>query len=82
MQCTIKNATQFDIVPLAHYFKSGRFLKSPEDIKSFGQMVFSSSNPDYKVEGVLAGSAFRLSFSSERYLDFALVSKHCYKDFK
>ncbi|KAF5541087.1 polyketide synthase [Fusarium mexicanum] len=43
-QCTIQNATQFEIRLENSYFDAGRYLTGPQSVGPYGQMTFTAYN--------------------------------------
>ena len=79
IQCTLKNATQFDIVLTDTYFDSGRYWTAPASLGAFSQMTWSACNQDGSMfTGATGGTAFRLSLDGEHQFDISLVSSAAY----
>ncbi|KZZ91818.1 hypothetical protein AAL_06572 [Moelleriella libera RCEF 2490] len=71
-QCTMHNATQFQIVTTDNYICSGKFFETPKSVDGFKTMSFSGSNEDHNPAGVTLGSSFRLSLDSTHFFDFSV----------
>ncbi|KAI1033559.1 hypothetical protein LB505_012977 [Fusarium chuoi] len=56
-QCTVQNATQFDIRLEDSYFNAGRYLEAPNPVGPYGQMTFTAYNDRF-------GASTGLSFSA------------------
>ncbi|KAM0492530.1 hypothetical protein ACHAP8_009885 [Fusarium lateritium] len=71
-QCTVYNATQFQILTTDNYIDSGKFFETPKGVDEFKTMEFSGSNGDHNPAGVTLGSSFRLSLDSTHFFDFSV----------
>ncbi|KDQ13439.1 hypothetical protein BOTBODRAFT_66681 [Botryobasidium botryosum FD-172 SS1] len=73
IQCTVKNATQFNILFQGTYLDSGRYWDAPGSIAPFHTMTFSGCNGDYSIfTGVSGGNAFSITLDHNTTWDFAL----------
>ncbi|KAI1023640.1 hypothetical protein LB503_000147 [Fusarium chuoi] len=68
-QCTVQNATQFDIRLEDSYFNAGKYLAAPNPVGPYGQMTFTAYNDRF-------GASTGLSFSAhldETHLSFFAI---------
>ncbi|KAG2069442.1 hypothetical protein BDR04DRAFT_1101520 [Suillus decipiens] len=72
INCSLKNATQFNYTVVENYFDSGRYWKAPEGDKAFSSTTFSCCNGDGAITGVTGGTAFSLWLDSRQSFDFAV----------
>ncbi|KAF3933740.1 hypothetical protein ABW19_dt0206325 [Dactylella cylindrospora] len=73
IQCTVKNATQFNILLEGNYFGSGRYEQAPASIDPFTQMTFSCCNGDNTImTGVSGGTSFRVTLDDNVSYPFAI----------
>jgi len=73
-QCTIKNATQFDLLLEESYLDSGTYWTAPGTVTQFDQMTFSGCNKNNSVAtGVSGGQAFRVYLDEQHDFSFAIV---------
>ncbi|KAI0713532.1 hypothetical protein C8Q76DRAFT_693423 [Earliella scabrosa] len=70
IQCTLKNETQFDVLPLDTYMDSGRYWAAPDRLAPFTQMTFSACDQGI-FSGATGGTAFRVWLDGEHYYDFS-----------
>ncbi|CZR33173.1 uncharacterized protein FPRO_01845 [Fusarium proliferatum ET1] len=56
-QCTIQNATQFDIRLEDSYFNAGKYLTAPNLVGLYGQMTFTAYNDRFAASTGLSFSA-------------------------
>ncbi|KAG2132144.1 uncharacterized protein EDB93DRAFT_1094042, partial [Suillus bovinus] len=66
INCSLKNATQFNYTIVGSYFSSGRYWKAPE-----GGTPFSCCNGDGAITGTTGGTVFNLWLDSEQSFNFA-----------
>ncbi|KAG1861451.1 hypothetical protein C8R48DRAFT_711519 [Suillus tomentosus] len=72
INCSFKNATQFNYTVVNSYFSSGRYWKAPEGNGPFSSMSFSCCNGDNAMTGVSGGTAFNMWLDSKQSFDFAV----------
>ncbi|KAL6915051.1 hypothetical protein FSST1_012811 [Fusarium sambucinum] len=72
-QCTIRNATQFQIHFEEAYWESGKFWESPNTVQGFDDMTFSLCNSDDSIsKGPAGGFVFSISLNEEHKFYFSL----------
>ncbi|KAG1742168.1 hypothetical protein EDB19DRAFT_1702642 [Suillus lakei] len=72
INCSLKNATQFNYTVVDTHFSSGRYWKAPEGGNEFSSMMFSCCNGDGAITGATGGTAFNLWLDSKQSFDFAV----------
>lgn len=70
-QCTVQNATQFDIRLEDSYFNAGRYLEAPNPVGPYGQMTFTAYNDRF---GASTGLSFSAHLDETHRSYFAIVS--------
>ncbi|EWZ52258.1 hypothetical protein BFJ63_vAg11636 [Fusarium oxysporum f. sp. narcissi] len=68
-QCTVQNATQFNIVLEKSYFNAGKYLTAPESVGPYGQMTFTAYND---VSGTSTGLSFWAHLDESHQFHFAI----------
>ncbi|KAG2154311.1 uncharacterized protein EDB93DRAFT_1248510 [Suillus bovinus] len=66
INCSLKNATQFNYMIVGSYFSSGCYWKAPEGGTPFSSTMFSCCNGDGAITGMTGGTAFNLWLDSEQ----------------
>lgn len=76
MQCTIINATQFDLLLEENYLDSGKYWTAPGAAVPFDQMTFTGCNKDHSpFTGVSGGLLYKVYLDEEHSFRFAIVSR-------
>lgn len=70
-QCTVQNATQFDIRLEDSYFNAGKYLAAPNPVGPYGQMTFTAYNDRF---GASTGLSFSAHLDETHLSFFAIVS--------
>ncbi|RKL03651.1 hypothetical protein BFJ68_g11395 [Fusarium oxysporum] len=68
-QCTVQNATQFNIVLEKSYFNAGKYLMAPESVGPYGQMTFTAYND---VSGTSTGLSFWAHLDESHQFHFVI----------
>ncbi|KAF5251261.1 hypothetical protein FANTH_3696 [Fusarium anthophilum] len=68
-QCTVQNATQFEIRLEETYFNTGKYLTAPQPIDPYGQMTFTAYNDRF---GVSTGLSFLANLDETHRSYFAI----------
>ncbi|PNP79952.1 hypothetical protein FNYG_06649 [Fusarium nygamai] len=68
-QCTVQNASQFEVRLENSYFEAGKYLKTPDSVSRYGQMAFTAYNDRF---GASTGLSFRAYLDEARWFDFAI----------
>ncbi|KAG5795500.1 hypothetical protein H9Q69_005434 [Fusarium xylarioides] len=68
-QCTVQNATQFEIRLEDSYFNAGKYLTAPKSVGPYGQMTFTAYN-DWA--GASTGLWFSAHLDETHRFDFAI----------